>query len=121
MIRFEMMRSGLVFLDHNKSGTQIYNDVKQSLPQPVLQLHKGSRLGLAKSRVSPTTGVIDLKDDRDTALSLLGLVNVIAEQMISHSKAIREMYEQLPNDKKQAIEARNERALKDGKPGGPTG
>jgi hypothetical protein len=31
------------------------------------------------------------------------------------------MYEQLLNDKKQAIEARNERALKDGKPGGPSG
>lgn len=60
-------------------------------------------------------GVIDLKDDRDTALRLLGLVNIIAEQMISHPKTIREMYEQLPDGKKQAIEARNEKALKDAK------
>lgn len=61
-------------------------------------------------------GVIDWKDDSDTALRLLGLVNIISEQMISHPKAIREMYDQLPDAKKQAIEARNERALKDTKP-----
>lgn len=61
-------------------------------------------------------GVIDLRDDQDTALRLLGLVNIIAEQMISHPKAIREMYEQLPEGKKQAIEARNERALNNSKP-----
>lgn len=61
-------------------------------------------------------GVIDLKDDRDTAIRLLGLVNIIAEQMISHPKTIREMYEQLPAGKKLAIEARNEKALKDAKP-----
>lgn len=57
-------------------------------------------------------GVIDLKDDPDTALRLLGLVNIIAEQMISHPKAVREMYEQLPEGKKQAIEQRNEKSLK---------
>ncbi|MBK7356382.1 DUF4145 domain-containing protein [Propionivibrio sp.] len=61
-------------------------------------------------------GVIDLKDDPDTALRLLGLVNIIAEQMISHPKAIREMYEQLPEGKKQAIEQRNEKALKGATP-----
>jgi len=60
-------------------------------------------------------GVIDLKDDPDTALRLLRLVNIIAEQMISHPKTIREMYEQLPDGKKLAIEARNEKALKDTK------
>jgi hypothetical protein len=60
-------------------------------------------------------GVIDLKDDRDTALRLLVLVNIIAEQMISHPKTIREMYDQLPDGKKQAIEARNDRAMKDAK------
>lgn len=31
-------------------------------------------------------GTIDLKDDRETALRLLELVNIIAEQMISHLK-----------------------------------
>jgi len=60
-------------------------------------------------------GVIDLKDDRDTAQRLLLLVNIIAEQMISHPKTIREMYDQLPEGKKQAIETRNEKAINNGK------
>jgi len=60
-------------------------------------------------------GVIDLKDDRDTAQRLLVLVNIIADQMISHPKTIHEMYDQLPETKKKAIESRNERAMNGGK------
>ncbi len=59
-------------------------------------------------------GVIDLKDDRNTALRLLDLVNVITDQMISHPKTIERMYGQLPEEKRKAIEARNEKALKKG-------
>ena len=59
-------------------------------------------------------GVIDLKDDRDTALRLFDLVNLIAEQMITHPKNIEQMYEKLPESKKKAIEARNEKATKKG-------
>jgi hypothetical protein len=55
-------------------------------------------------------GVIDLKDDPDTALKLLGIVNLIADQMISHPKRIEEMYGDLPEEKRLAIEARNKRA-----------
>lgn len=56
-------------------------------------------------------GTIDLKDNRDTALRLFGLVNAIADQMITHPKAVQEMYDQLPPGKLAAIEARNERAV----------
>lgn len=55
-------------------------------------------------------GVIDLKDDRDTASQLLNLINSIADQMISHPKQVETMYEKLPEGKKAAIEER------DGKP-----
>jgi hypothetical protein len=55
-------------------------------------------------------GVLDLKDDRDTSLRLFELVNAIAEQMISHPKAVGAMYTKLPESKRKAIEAR------DGKP-----
>lgn len=55
-------------------------------------------------------GTIDLKDDRDTALRLFGLVNAIADQMITHPKNVQEMYNQLPQGKLSAIEARNEKA-----------
>ncbi len=57
-------------------------------------------------------GTIDIKDDRDTALKLLQILNVIADQMISHPKTIQQMYDQLPESKKKAIEDRNEKAKK---------
>jgi hypothetical protein len=57
-------------------------------------------------------GSIDLKDDRDTALNLFRLVNAIAEQMISHPKSVNDMYAMLPEGKRNAIEARNEKAKK---------
>ncbi len=57
-------------------------------------------------------GVIDLKDNRDTALTLLDVVNLIADQMITHPNAINHLYDQLPQDKKKAIERRNEKASK---------
>ena len=60
-------------------------------------------------------GTIDLKDDRDTALRLFSLVNSIADQMITHPKAVQEMYDQLPAGKIAAIDARNGRAMGDGK------
>lgn len=56
-------------------------------------------------------GTIDLKDDRDTATRLFGLVNAIADQMISHPKSVKEMYDGLPAGKRAAIESRNDRTL----------
>lgn len=56
-------------------------------------------------------GTIDLKDDRDTALRLFQLVNAIADQMITHPKSVREMYDQLPAGKLAAIEVRHARAI----------
>ena len=55
-------------------------------------------------------GVIDLKDDRDTALRLFELINSIADQMISHPKAISEMYSKLPESKRKAIEDRDKKS-----------
>ena len=52
-------------------------------------------------------GVIDLRDHRDTALRLFELVNAITDQMISHPKSVRSMYEKLPETKRKAIEARD--------------
>lgn len=52
-------------------------------------------------------GILDLKDDRDTATELFRLVNLIAESMISQPKRIRAMYDGLPAGKRKAIEARD--------------
>jgi hypothetical protein len=57
-------------------------------------------------------GVIDLNDDKDTAAQLFTLVNSIADQMISHPKAVKEMYGKLPEAKRKAIEQRNGKGTK---------
>ena len=57
-------------------------------------------------------GTMDLRDAPSTANSLFGLVNAIAEQMISHPKHVRGLYDKLPQSKRDAIDKR------DGKPSG---
>lgn len=52
-------------------------------------------------------GTLDLKDDRDTAIKLFKLVNIIAEQMISNPKHVNELYGQIPEAKRKAIENRD--------------
>lgn len=52
-------------------------------------------------------GQMDLRDDRDTAVELLRLVNVISEIMISQPKHLEEMYGRIPPAKRKAIEERD--------------
>ena len=52
-------------------------------------------------------GKLDLKDDRDTAIKLFKLVNIIADQMISNPKHVEEVYGQIPEAKRKAIEKRD--------------
>jgi len=55
-------------------------------------------------------GVIDLNDDRDTANDLFGLINSIADQMITHPKNVKELYGKLPEKKRKAIEKRDKKS-----------
>lgn len=52
-------------------------------------------------------GAIDLKDDRDTALKLFKLVNLIVDQMITLPNSISAIYESLPEEKRNAIARRD--------------
>jgi len=52
-------------------------------------------------------GQMDLRDDADTAGKLFGLVNVVADAMISQPKHVDEIYEGLPESKRKAIEGRD--------------
>jgi predicted RNA-binding Zn-ribbon protein involved in translation (DUF1610 family) len=51
-------------------------------------------------------GTMDLKDDRDTAITLFHLVNSIADQLISHPKKVQSIYNSLPQGKLAGIQAR---------------
>lgn len=52
-------------------------------------------------------GIIDIRDDRDSAERLFDLVNIVAQQMISNPKTVKEMYEKLPASKLNHIERRD--------------
>ena len=52
-------------------------------------------------------GQLDLKDDAETATKLFGLVNLIAESMISQPKAINELFASLPETKRLEITRRD--------------
>jgi hypothetical protein len=52
-------------------------------------------------------GQIDLRDDRDTALRLFQLVNLIAERTITQPKEVEELYGGLPEPARKQIERRD--------------
>lgn len=58
-------------------------------------------------------GVIDLNDDKDMAIRLFDLINIIAEQMITQPKHVNELYEKLPDGKLSAIEKRDAKIKSD--------
>lgn len=89
--------------------TDIANLVSKGL-NPLVQKSLDIVRVIGNEAVHP--GVLDLKDDRDTALKLFELVNVIADQMITHPKNVEEMYKKIPPNKREAIDKRNERARK---------
>ncbi|MEJ1368384.1 MAG: DUF4145 domain-containing protein [Candidatus Sedimenticola sp. (ex Thyasira tokunagai)] len=60
-------------------------------------------------------GEIDLDDNRDTALQLFNLVNLITNQMISQPKQVKALYDKLPEKKLKGIEQRNKKAVEGNK------
>ena len=58
-------------------------------------------------------GVIDLCDERAAAERLFDLVNIVAEQMITHPRSVGEMYAKLPTSKIDALERRDGNSKKD--------
>ena len=52
-------------------------------------------------------GVLDLRDDVDTANSLFDLVNMIADQMITRFLRVDKLYNTLPESKRQGIDDRD--------------
>jgi hypothetical protein len=57
-------------------------------------------------------GEIDLKDTPEVAFALFGLVNAIADQLITHPKQVRMLYETLPETAIQAVERRDSNGTK---------
>jgi hypothetical protein len=94
-----------------EKGKNIDDDIASLVSKglnPVVQKSLDIVRVIGNEAVHP--GVLDIKDDRDTASQLLVLINSIADQMISHPKQVEELYKKLPAEKRKAIEKRNDKA-----------
>jgi len=80
--------------------------VKKGLPQKIQRALDGIRV-IGNNAVHP--GQIDLKDDKQTAITMFELMNTIVEVMITQPKQIDEIYGKLPKSAKDAIEERDKR------------
>lgn len=72
---------------------------------PLIQKALDSVRVIGNHAVHP--GTIDLRDDRETAMSLFRLVNTITDYLISHPKHVDEIFSILPDGAKVAIEKRD--------------
>ncbi len=85
--------------------TDIANLVTAGLPVEVQQALDVVRV-VGNNAVHP--GQLDVKDDRETVEALFGLVNLIADRMITQKKQLAALYEKLPQGAKDAIAKRDE-------------
>lgn len=97
-----------------ESGKKIDKDIASLVSKglnPLVQKALDVVRVIGNEAVHP--GEINLDDNKDIAIKLFGLVNIISEQMISHPKQVEELYNGLPEDKLKGIEQRNANAIKD--------
>lgn len=94
-----------------EKGKNINDDiaelVKKGLPLKIQQALDYVRV-VGNNAVHP--GQIDLTDNRDTALNLFSLINIIADVMISQPKHVDTLYNSLPTEQLKAIEKRDKKA-----------
>ncbi len=91
-----------------KPGENINADIKSLVADGLdtrVQMALDAVRVIGNNAVHP--GQIDLRDDRATAESLFGLLNLIAEKMISEPKHVSEVYASLPESARKAIERRD--------------
>ena len=78
--------------------------VKKGLPERIQKALDAVRV-IGNNAVHP--GEIDLKDDRETAIALFELLNMIVEVMITQPKKVDQIYGKIPRGAKEAIEKRD--------------
>lgn len=93
-----------------EKGSNINDDIRtliqKGLPETIKQSLDIVRV-VGNEAVHP--GQMDLKDDQETAMQLFGLVNLIAQTMITTPKEVAEFYTSLPESKRQEIERRDKK------------
>ncbi len=91
-----------------EKGKKINDDikklVKKGLPTKIQKALDIVRV-IGNNAVHP--GEINLEDNKDVALKLFSLTNIIADTMITQPKEIEEIYDSLPDKEKEAIKKRD--------------
>jgi hypothetical protein len=99
-------------------GTNLNKDiaalVAEGLPARIQQALDILRV-VGNNAVHP--GQIDLLDDRETAVSLFNLLNLIAEDRISEPNRINAMFDRLPASAKDQVSARDSKPPDSGETG----
>jgi Domain of unknown function (DUF4145) len=85
-------------------NADIANLVKKGLPERIQKALDIVRV-VGNNAVHP--GHIEMKDNHDLAFALFGLINVIADSMISQPKKIEEMFNALPENLINGIKKRD--------------
>ncbi|MBN2316467.1 MAG: DUF4145 domain-containing protein [Sedimentisphaerales bacterium] len=91
-----------------KPGENLNNDIAALVSDglnPVVQKSLDVVRVIGNESVHP--GSIDLNDDKDIAMRLFDLVNIICEQMITRPKQVQDLYDKLPESKRKAINNRD--------------
>jgi len=93
-----------------EKGENINDDigslVKQGLNPTVQKAFDALRI-TGNNAVHP--GEIDLTEDIEKVIKLFGLINFIAEKMITEPKELEDFYDGLPNGAKEAVEKRDKK------------
>ncbi len=111
LLRLATEKLTLILLDRDKipHGKDLNENigllVKNGLPRGIQQALDSLRV-VGNEAVHP--GVLDLKDDAETAIRLFKLLNVIVENRITEVNEIEQLYaEKVPETKKDQIERRD--------------
>ena len=98
-------------IELGKKGNNLDADIASLVTKglnPVVQKSLDVLRVIGNNSVHP--GKIYLEDQKATAIELFSLVNIICEQMISQPKKVEELFDRLPEEKKDYIEKRNEKS-----------
>jgi Domain of unknown function (DUF4145) len=99
-------------IELGESGKDINIDIARLVSKglnPLVQKALDVVRVIGNAAVHP--GEINLDDNRDIALQLFNVINLIADQMITHPKQVEAMYRELPESKLEGIEQRNKKAV----------
>jgi hypothetical protein len=84
---------------------QIGDLVEEGRISPRVQRALDSVRVVGNESVHP--GVMDMDDDRETAIALFKLVNTIVDETLRRDRVIEDMYDSLPENKRKGIEDRD--------------